>query len=143
MDFRAEFGKIDRKIVAVHLPFEQAMHAIVVLADVVHIERVLLRVCGQKEWKPLDVIPVRMAEEHVDFELVGAASTEIQAELTETGASVANEQTVVEAELHARGVASVRARLVTRSRNRAARSPKPHEACHQVPSRKTNTTSPI
>src|SRR5581483_8306100 len=86
---------------------------------------------GHEEWKALDVVPVRVADEEMQTQRLGKRLQQMEAELAGTGAAVEHDdRSVRRAKLDARGVAAVARGALTRRGDRAACTPEPdvHDA---------------
>ena len=79
-DGRAEIPERDGEVLGLHLAEEQPLDPIVVFLNVVDVERRGRRVGGDEEREPLDVVPVRVAEEQMRREAVKSEFTKVHAE---------------------------------------------------------------
>src|SRR3990170_4147980 len=87
---------------------------------------VLTLIGGEKKGEPLDVIPMGMADEEVDLEvLIGKFPDQIVAELTDPGAGIEHQNVVAAADFNARGISPVAHRRDSRCGNRTACPPEP------------------
>ena len=129
-----------------HLAAQDALQRPPLARRSVDVERRARRVGGHEEREPLDVVPVRVADEQVDGE---GPPTELlrerEAQLADAGPGIEDEDVLAGSELDAGRVPPVQRRGGAGRRNRASRAPEGHaepgsgavglqalHACHQL-----------
>ena len=93
----------------------------------VNFEEVLRRITGRKEWKTLDVIPMRVGEKERSFDrLSGCFFDQLFSKEAQTAAGIENKKLGAKPNLDARSITAVAHTVRGRRRNRPSRTEKPH-----------------
>src|SRR5476649_1342361 len=113
-----------------HLAGQNPVRTVFIFARAVNADLHLLKIGRNEKRKSLDVIPMRMRDEQMEFVRLRIARDDVLAEFADARTGVADEKRVVKPHLDARGVAAIDARPARRRRNRAACSPEFYEGGH-------------
>src|SRR5205823_814839 len=115
------------KIRAFHLPGQSAGEAEPRTLETEHAQVVFRLVSGEEKRKALNVIPMRVGEEHAQTDWLGFKFlSQRQTERADAGASVEHDQLAIGADFNARGIATVIDRGWSGGGNRAAHAPEFH-----------------
>src|SRR5882724_2493085 len=111
-----------------HLAGQKPVRTVFIFRRAINADLHLLQIRRREKWKSLDVIPVRMRDEQMQFIRLRFARDDVLAEFADARTGVANENRVVKSHLDARGVAAINACPARGCRNRAACSPEFYES---------------
>src|SRR5579872_7187752 len=93
----------------------------------VDVHAITCAICGLKEGKALDVIPVCVAHEQVNFKIaLGIFAGESDSQFAKAGAALENHDILAALHLHASRVAAITNRLRAGCSDRPARPPELH-----------------
>ena len=118
------------EIIRTHLAREQLVRAVVLGLPSINMHRHVFCINRREERKALDMVPMRVGNEQVQFFGRRLAREQVLAQFPDARAGVANKKGIVKPNFHAGGVAPINPRPARRRRNRTPRSPKLDKGGH-------------